>query len=248
MPCHVSIHDVSPAWAAEVENALRICHAVGVRPALLVVPDFHGRAPLWEAPAFCARLRELQAAGHEVYLHGYRHQSRARYDRRVGGRLAWLFAQRIVSGGEAEMSDVTEAEGRRRIEDGERVLRDAGLRIDGFVAPAWSIPRWLLPCLGERGYRFTEDHLRIHDPAAQKSRSSVVLNWATRSPGRLASTVAWCRIARYARALVPARIAIHPGDMRYRLVRDEVRKLVGWAEGDVVARGRDLFASPDALA
>jgi predicted deacetylase len=243
MPVHVSIHDVSPAWADQVEAALELCAAADVRPALLVVPDFHGRAPLGDDPRFCARLRGLQAAGHEIYLHGFFHRSSERYDAaRAPGRLAWLFAQRVASGGEAEMSDVSAEEGRRRIEDGERVLRDAGLRIDGFVAPAWSMPPWLLPMLGERGCRFTEDHLRIYDPSAKRARASVVLNWATRSPGRLLSTVAWCRLARHARALVPARIAIHPADMGYRLVRGEIEHLLGWARGDVVARGADLMA------
>jgi uncharacterized protein len=243
MPVHVSIHDVSPAWADQVEAALEVCAAADVRPALLVVPNFHGRAPLGDDPRFCARLRELQAAGHEIYLHGFFHRSQELYDAaRAPGRLAWLFAQRVASGGEAEMSDVSAEEGRRRIDDGERVLREAGLRIDGFVAPAWSMPPWLLPMLGERGCRFTEDHLRIYDPSAKRARASVVLNWATRSPGRLLSTVAWCRLARHARALVPARIAIHPGDMGYRLVRAEIGDLLGWARGDVVARGADLMA------
>jgi predicted deacetylase len=243
MPVHVSIHDVSPAWSDEVESALELCHANGVRPALLVVPDFHGRAPLLSDTQLCARLRDLQANGHEVYLHGFFHQARERYDRiRGGNRLAWLFAQRIVSGGEAEMSDISAAEGSMRIDEGERVLERAGLRIDGFVAPAWSMPPWLLPALRARGYRFTEDHLRIYDPAAGRACPSVVLNWASRSPIRLLSTVAWCRAAKHARALLPARIAIHPGDMRYRLLRGEIERLLGWVRGDVVARGADLLA------
>jgi len=242
MPVHVSIHDVSPAWAVEVEAALALCASAGIRPALLVVPNFHRRAPLLDDARFCARLRELQAAHHEIYLHGFFHQSREHYEAGVGPRLAWLFAQRVASGGEAEMSDVSAVEGRRRVEEGERVLEAAGLRFDGFVAPAWSMPPWLLPLLGERGCRFTEDHLRVYDPSTGRVRASVVLNWATRSPGRLLSTVAWCRIARRARALVPARIAIHPGDMRYRLVRAEIQRLLEWARGDVVARGADLLA------
>jgi predicted deacetylase len=242
MPVHVSIHDVSPAWSQEVDDALRLCHDVGVRPALLVVPNFHGRAPLLEHPAFCAQLRALQADGHEVFLHGFFHRSADRYDatsRR--GRLAWTFAQRVASGGEAEMMDVSEDEGRTRLAEGERVLGDAGLAIDGFVAPAWSMPRWLLPWLGARGYRFTEDHLRVHDPRARRSRPSLVLNWATRSPGRVLSTVAFCRAARPARALLPTRLAIHPGDMRTRLVRREVESALRWARGDVVGRGGDLL-------
>jgi predicted deacetylase len=242
MPVHVSIHDVSPAWTREVEDALALCGAMGVRPALLVVPDFHGEAPLLEDATFCDRLRGLQAEGHEVYLHGFLHRSGETYDpARTSSRLGWLFAQRMASGGEAEMSDVSAGEGRTRIERGEDVLRDAGLRIDGFVAPAWSMPSWLLPLLGARGYRFTEDHLRIYDPAGGRARASVVLNWATRSPGRLLSTLAWCRIAKYARPLMPARIAIHPADMRFLAVRREIQALLRWAQGDLVTRGSELF-------
>ncbi len=244
MPVHVSIHDVSPATAPEVEAAVGLCAAAGVRPALLVVPDFHGRAPLLGDPRFCARLRSLQAEGHEVYLHGFFHRSAERYDAaRAPSRLAWLFAQRVASGGEAEMSDVSPAEGLARVEDGERVLREAGLRVDGYVAPAWSMPPWLLPLLAGRGCQYTEDHLRVYDPAGRRARASVVLNWATRSPARLASTVAWCRAAKHARALFPARIAIHPGDMRSRIVHREVERLLLWARGDFVARGPDLLSA-----
>jgi uncharacterized protein len=244
VPVHVSIHDVSPAWSNEVEAALDLCREHGARPALLVVPDFHGRSPLAADDRFSARLRDLQALGHEVYLHGFFHRSGDAYprDARGSSRLAWLFAQRVVSGGEAEMTDVSPVEGRQRIERGEQMLREAGLRIDGFVAPAWSMPRWLLPLLADRGYRFTEDHFRVYDPAGHRSRTSVVLNWATRSPSRLVSSIAWCRAAKHARAFVPARIAIHPADMRWLAVRREIRSLLEWGRGDFVDRGAGLLA------
>jgi predicted deacetylase len=239
---HVSIHDVSPASKDQVEAALELCDAAGARPALLVVPDYHARAPLLDDARFCDRLRTLQARGHEIYLHGLTHQSRPRYDAGAGsGRLAWLFAQRLVSHGEAEMTDVAPDEGCARIDEGERVLKAAGLRLDGFVAPAWSMPAWLLPSLAERGYHFTEDHLRVYDPAGGRVAPSVVLNWATRSPTRLVSTLAWCRVAKYARAVLPARIAIHPADMGYLAVRRQIEALLAWARGDFVARGVDLL-------
>ncbi|MGD0677836.1 MAG: DUF2334 domain-containing protein [Polyangiaceae bacterium] len=243
MPIHVSVHDVSPATSGDVEDALRMCDGYGVRPALLVVPNFHGRAPLLDDGAFCERLRRLQRDGHEIFLHGYFHRSRERFDPASGqGRLKWLFAQRVASGGEAEMSDVSEDEGHSRIAEGERILNEAGLRIDGFVAPGWSMPAWLLPCLSRRGYRFTEDHVRIYDPRARRSRPSVVLNWATRSPTRLLASVGWCRAARGASNWLPARIAIHPGDMRVRLVRSEIHRVLGWAKDSVVASASDLLA------
>jgi hypothetical protein len=245
MPVHVSIHDVSPAWSDEVEDALDLCRQADIRPSLLVVPDFHGRAPLLADARFCARLRALQEAGHETLLHGFLHRSRDRYKSAHGrGRVAWLFAQHVASKGEAEMSDVSIEEGLARVVEGERVLSAAGLRLDGFVAPAWSMPPWLLPLLAGRGYRYTEDHFRVYDPVTRRARLSVVLNWATRSPGRLLSSVAWCRVARHARRVGPARIAIHPADMGYRLVRGEIERLLDWARGDVVARGADLLGVP----
>jgi uncharacterized protein len=242
MPVHVSIHDVSPAWSREIEEALALCDEAGLRPALLVVPNFHGEAPLLDAPPFCERLRGLQARGHEIYLHGFFHQARRDYDPSTGGgRLGWLVAQRVASGGEAEMSDVSRAEARRRVGEGREVLSRAGLRVDGFVAPAWSMPTWLLPLLGDHGFRFAEDHFHVYDPAARRSRASVVINWATRTPGRLVSSLAWCRLAPSAGALLPARLAIHPADMRYLVVRREIERLLRWAKPHAVARGADLL-------
>lgn len=251
MAVHVSIHDVSPAWSNEVDLALEAAHRHGVRPALLVVPDFHGRAPLADSPAYCERLRALQAEGHEIYLHGYYHRARtwsehASVDTEarsgITSRARYLFAQKVVSGGEAEFSDVSHDEALKRLDEGERVLRDAGLSIRGFVAPAWSMPPWVLQLLGERGYSFTEDHTRVYDPANKRSRASVVLNYASRTPSRLLSSVAWCRLARPARRVLPARIAIHPADMRYALLRSEIESLLGWAEGDFVDTGAALLS------
>jgi predicted deacetylase len=139
------------------------------------------------------------------------------------------------------MNGLSPAEGRTRLDEGERMLDAAGLRIDGFVPPAWWMPPWLPSMLASRGYRFTEDHLRVYDPLAARARMSVVLNWATRSPARLVSTVAWCRAARHVRAVVPARIAIHPADMQFLLLRRELAHTLVWARGDIVTRGGDLL-------
>jgi len=250
VPVHVTIHDVSPAWEREVDVALSMAHAAGVRPSLLVVPDFHGRAPLAEYPAYQEKLRVLEKAGHEIYLHGYYHRARAWDDESRAStangsafaRAKHAYAQRIVSGGEAEFSDVSPEEAMQRLDAGEKVLRDAGLTIRGFVAPAWSMPRWVLELLGWRGYTFTEDHVRVYDPAAKRTRPSLVLNFASRTPSRLFSSVAYCRVARPVRRLLPTRIAIHPADMRFALLRHEVESLLAWGKGDFVGTGAELFA------
>ena len=242
MPTHVSIHDVSPLWSREVGEALALCHRAGVRPALLVVPDMHRRAPLLDHPAFAAELRQLQAEGHEIYLHGLHHRGSDARARSGTTRLSWLVAQRVASSGEAEMVGIAPEEAARRLDTGAGVLDAAGLRMDGYVAPAWSMPRWLLPMLRDRGVRYTEDHFRVYDPARGLARPSLVLNWASRSKGRLLSTVAFCRLADGARRLLPARIAIHPADMNHLLLRREIVRALARARGDFVARGAELLA------
>lgn len=242
MAVHVSIHDVSPATEREVDAALAMTHAAGVKPALLVVPDFHGKAPLEEHPKYVDKLRALEEDGHEIYLHGYYHRSNdPPADAGARAKIHHLYTQKVVSASEAEFSAVTRDEAIDRLDRGEELLRKLGLTIRGFVAPAWSMPDWVLTMLGDRGYRFTEDHLRVHDPAGKRSRPSVVLNFASRSPARLFSTVLWCRLARPARRFLPARIAIHPGDMRFALLRSEIASLLEWGRNDFVPTGDALL-------
>jgi len=240
MLVHVSIHDVSPAWSPEVAAALELCAEAGARPALLVVPCFHHSWPLEQAPDFVARLVELQRAGHEVYLHGLWHEADAHPPGGVG-RARWYLAQRVVSGGEAEFAHLPLDEVARRLDEGARVLRGLGLQPTGFVAPAWSMPPGSLSLLAERGYRYTEDHFRIYDPMGGSVRPSLVLNFASRSPVRLLSTVAYCRVMRPAGRLFPVRIAIHPGDLRSRLLRSELCALLAWAREGVVSGCGELF-------
>jgi predicted deacetylase len=238
MRVHVSIHDVSPAWALEVEDALALAKTHGIRPALLVVPNFHGEAPLLEATAYCARLRALQAEGHEIYLHGFYHRADAE---KPSARA--FFRQRVVSAGEAEFASIDAREAERRLDEGTRVLTEAGLRIDGFVAPAWSFAPSLLGALGDRGIRYTEDHLTVYDPVERTRRRSLVLNFASRSLPRMASTVAFCRVATVGARLFPTRFAIHPGDMRHRILRSETERLLAWSAPRLAKTGAELFAS-----
>ena len=110
MVIHVSIHDVCPRHSAEVEHAILLCRAREVAPALLVVPDMHGEAPLDRAPAFVERLLELERAGSQILLHGLYHLTeRAPGAARRGncGGLSRYFRQRVASAGEAEFGELT---------------------------------------------------------------------------------------------------------------------------------------------
>jgi predicted deacetylase len=243
---HVTLHDVSPVFAEAVEAALGLCARFGAKPALLVVPNYHGNCPLAAHPNFAARLRELADSGHEIYLHGLVHQARTgpRDAARDGrpGPLRRLFAQRIVSAGEAEFSDLGRAEAAERLDEGIRMLARAGLTPEGFVPPAWSMPSWVRKLLAERGFRHTEDHLRVYDPVLGTSRPTVLINWATRSRARLWSTVAFGRLAWRVAPRMPLRIAVHPHDLGHPRVRHEIALLLGRTQGRFAARAVDLWS------
>lgn len=235
-PLHVSIHDVSPAFSTEVRQALRLCHERGIKPALLVVPNFHGSAPLVQDAPFCAELRALQLDGHEVFLHGFFHRSseterEAMNARGARGRATTFLSQNVVSGNEAECSLLDDDELEARIIEGERVLTEAGLRIEGFVPPAWGLQPNLQAILARRGYRYLEERLAVVDPVTGRRKRSLVLNYASRNAERIVSTVAFCRAARPLAALSPTRIALHPKDLGVRLLRHETESLLTWAQG-----------------
>src|ERR1700677_1747309 len=69
----VSIHDVTPALAPRVEALWALARERGVTPALLVVPNWHGRWPLGEHPEFVRWVRARADEGAEIFLHGERH-------------------------------------------------------------------------------------------------------------------------------------------------------------------------------
>jgi hypothetical protein len=104
------------------------------------------------------------------------------------------------------------------------------------------MPKALLPALAERGLRYCETHFEIFDPLARRARPSLVLNFATRTRIRLHSSIAFTRCARSLSRFVPARIALHPGDLRSRLARSEVERLLSWGRGCYVSRAGELFA------
>ena len=73
----ISVHDVTPAHAAQLDRVFALLAEFDVRQvALLVVPDWHGAWPLAQAGAFTDRLRALREDGAEMLLHGLRHDER----------------------------------------------------------------------------------------------------------------------------------------------------------------------------
>lgn len=203
-----SIHDVSPKFEAQIDAlADRLTKLLGGPEfAMLVVPDHWGEAPLAKAPAYAAKLRAWADQGVEMFLHGFTHRD----DSDAKG-----FAQTHMTAGEGEFAALDTVEALRRIREGRAIVEDAiGRPVAGFVAPAWLYSRYALDAVVRSNFEIAEDHMKVWNPrtGATLARGPVI-TWASRSPGRIRSSLMVARAAQVLPwALPTARIAVHPGD------------------------------------
>jgi len=205
-----SIHDVSP----RSEGAFDALHAqfaeLGVeRPALLVVPDHWGEAPIRPGTPFATRLRALGDTGHEIFLHGWFHRDTAAH-----GGIASLKAKHMTAG-EGEFLGLDAAEAGRRIRDGRALLEDIlGRPITGFIAPAWLYGEGAHTALKATGIAVAEDHWRVWNPTTGATLArSPVITWASRTRMRRWSSLAVASVARAVPLPGVMRLAVHPGDV-----------------------------------
>ena len=208
-----SIHDVSPRFADEVDRlGERLArHLRGVAPALLVVPDHWGEAPIAGDRVFQAKLRGWADAGADIFVHGWFHRDDSRHDGALTG-----FKARHMTAGEGEFLGLGHDEALRRMRDGRALIEDAtGRSVTGFVAPAWLYGPGARAALADAGFALAEDHMRVWRPAdgAVLAKGPVV-TWASRSRARTASSLFFAGLARGAlHPLRTVRVAVHPGDV-----------------------------------
>jgi predicted deacetylase len=206
-----SIHDVSPRFETEIERLLEMLDPyVGARLAMLVVPNHWGDAPIVPGSPFAGRLRHWADAGIEIFLHGYFHRDRSRHQAPADRLRAGL-----MTAGEGEFLGLSREDAGSRIVEGRALLEDViGRRIDGFVAPAWLYGDGARAALRDCGIPLAEDHLRVWSPATGTELArGPVITWASRTPLRLASSLAAAATLRRVPMRV-LRIGVHPPDCR----------------------------------
>jgi hypothetical protein len=231
-----SIHDVSPRFEAQVVRLIDTIHAATGSPhfAMLVVPDYWDAAPIAADRAFQRRLRGWADAGIEMFVHGWRHRDDAPQG----------FKARHMTAGEGEFLNLDAAEATRRMRDGRALIEDiTGHPTSGFIAPAWLYGGGAHEALRALNMPLAEDHFRVWRPGdGQVLATGPVISWASRSRARIASSLAFARIART--ALKPqriVRIALHPGDTGVPALMTSIdRTLCGFARTHAPEKYRTL--------
>jgi predicted deacetylase len=207
----ITIHDVTPALMPRVEAIWRLCESRGVVPGLLVIPDWHGAAPMESEVSFGPWLRARAAEGAEIFLHGERHDE-------VGSPRT--FGDEIRAFGktnkEGEFLTLDYAAARERIDRGVARLRAMGLEPVGFVPPAWLAKRATHDAVRDAGLRVSEDDGAVYVHAPAKTISSPVVRWSGRGAVRAYGSVLFERLRWWFQRGEPVvRLALHPGDLAH---------------------------------
>ncbi len=212
--------------------------AVGVGvTSLLVVPDHHHKADIDKDPAFLAWLREKQAAGHEIVLHGFYHRRVPREGDGAGKRLV----TEHYTAGEGEFYDLTYEEARERMEDGREMLTGAGLDVVGFIAPAWLLGEEAEQAARNLGFAYTTRLGGVLDLRSGEWTRSQSLVYSPRSAWRRSVSLAWnAFLAARLRKNPLARLGLHPPDWNYDTIKTQSLRLAREAAADrKVIRYRD---------
>jgi predicted deacetylase len=216
-----SIHDVAPRFEPQVDRLVaKLEPFVGTRLAMLVVPNHWRTGRIRPGSPFASRLRAWSDSGVEILLHGYYH--RDDQEHRGVNRLRANF----MTAREGEFLGLPKAQAAKRIADGRRLLEDIiGHPVAGFVAPAWLYGPGAHAALAESGLHVAEDHWRVWSPATGRVLAKgPVITWASRTPARLASSLAAAAmLCRFAPQNV-LRIAVHPGDCGSPALLESIRK------------------------
>ena len=193
---------------------------VGNRIAMLVVPNHWGDAPIVPGSAFAARLRSWAAQGIEMFLHGFYHRDDGGHD----GAADRLRA-RFMTASEGEFLGLSQSEATKRIAAGRNLIEDViGRKIDGFVAPAWLYGDGARRALSAAAVPIAEDHLQVWSPVSgAKLAGGPVITWASRTPMRLASSLAAAAALRHA-PLKVLRVGVHPPDVRHQALVKSIEK------------------------
>ena len=237
----VSIHDVTPAWEAEVFELWSACRRRDVLPALLVVPNWHGAWPLDQHHTFVNWLRIRAMEGVEIFVHGERHDE-------IGLRRRW--ADEVRAWGrtarEAEFLTLDRAGARARIDRSVRLFRHLGIDPIGFVPPAWLAKPDCLRAVADVGLQFSEDMTTVHLMRTGRRVRAPVLRWSGRTAVRAWASVAAARLRWVHQRGEPVmRVAFHPLDVRCAVTARSIAvEFDRWLGERPAARYADLEEAP----
>jgi uncharacterized protein len=220
----VSIHDVAPGNRPTVEKMVAELVRKGVgTTSLLVVPDYHHEGPVSKDPAFIAWLRNLQAEGHEIVIHGYFHER----PRRPGESLSQRFLTRVYTQDEGEFFDLDYETALQRINTGRDQFHAAGLNPHGFIAPAWLLGSEAERAARDAGMEYTTRLNSIRDLRFTEDFPTRSLVYSVRNGWRRQASLLWnAALNQFSRHNEVLRLSIHPVDYSHPAIWSQICRFI----------------------
>jgi predicted deacetylase len=220
----VSIHDVAPATRDAVVPMLTEFRDRGVAVcSLLVVPNYHRLGSSTDDAGFCDWLRELEADGHEVVIHGYFHDRAPRDVESFRDRVT----TRVYTAGEGEFYDVGYDEALGFMVKARQEFERCGLHPTGFIAPAWLLSDEAERAAGVAGFDYTTRIASVLDLVTGEHFRSRSLVYSTRARWRRAASLGWnSALWRTVQRQPLVRVGVHPPDRKYAAVWRQILRFV----------------------
>ena len=220
----VSLHDITPSSRKICDEIVSRLGRLGVRAcSLLVVPDYHRQQPIINDPTFISWLRDLEAAGHEIVIHGYFH------DRPPRGRetLREKFITRVYTRGEGEFFDLDYDQAFRRITSGYNTLRTAGLTPRGFIAPAWLLSAEAERAARDVGLEYTTRLRTIRDLRSGDVFTARSLVYSVPNNWRRRVSLMWnWGLFQLTKDRALMRLSIHPCDYSFPAIWSQIERFI----------------------
>lgn len=220
----VSLHDVAPS-SQQVANTiiselarhgLRIC-------SILVVPDYHHQGLFTKDRQFVSWLRDLEADGHEIVIHGYFHER----PRRAKETLRDKFLTRFYTQNEGEFYDLGYDEALRRIASARDEFRDHGLKARGFVAPAWLLGNEAEQAARDAQMEYTTRLRTVCDLRSGNVFPARTLVYSVKNNWRRAVSHTWnAAMFRFLKNNPLLRMSIHPPDYFHPAIWKQILALI----------------------
>ncbi|MCL0106643.1 polysaccharide deacetylase family protein [Peptococcaceae bacterium] len=209
---NVSIHDVTPAFEEEIKHLVKACESLGIsRGTLLVIPNFHNKCRVDKYGRFVNWLKQQSQNGWELAMHGFTHAE----DIVKPKNIFEYFISNFYTNREGEFYLLSEEEAKNRITDGIELLKKSGLRVNGFVAPAWLLSDGAKKALYDFQFKYTTTLRGIHDLEKKKFYKVPVITFSSRSAVRAVVSCAFAKLMSLLVSKKPAlRLALHPLDAR----------------------------------
>ncbi|MFN2542455.1 MAG: DUF2334 domain-containing protein [Chthoniobacterales bacterium] len=220
----VSLHDIAPSTRSVAEGIISELAPHGVRVcSLLVVPDYHHEGASMQDRQFVAWLRELEATGHEIVIHGYFHE-------RSPGRGETMldkFVTQIYTQSEGEFYDLDYDEALRRIRRAREEFRASGLQPRGFVAPAWLLSAEAERAACDAEMEYTTRLRSVVDLRLGERFGARSIVYSVRNQWRRTTSLLWnAALSRALEHKPLLRISIHPADYSYPSVWRQIVDLI----------------------